>query len=88
MDIWILVGVILHSVGVYGAIKFEAWAVKVATIAHAVPLVLSVVYFNPLVFVVSGGLCLYPHLVLLKEIKEGVMTPYKYEYVSACCVCV
>ncbi|KAL3931022.1 MAG: hypothetical protein SGBAC_011501 [Bacillariaceae sp.] len=88
MDVWVLVGIVLHSVGVYGAIKFKSWAVQVAGIAYALPLVLSIVYFNPAVFVVSGCLCLYPHLVLLKEITEGVMTPYKYEYTNACCVCV
>ncbi|CAJ1965732.1 unnamed protein product, partial [Cylindrotheca closterium] len=56
MDVWILVCIILHSVGVYGAIKFKLWAVQVAAIAYALPLVLSIVYLHPIVFVVSGGL--------------------------------
>jgi len=88
MDVWILVGISLHSFGAYGAIKFKSWAVQVAAIAYTLPMILSIVCFDPLILSLSGCLCLYPHLVLLKEIKEGVMTPYKYEYVSACCVCV
>ena len=35
--------------------------------------------------VVMGGLFLYPHIIMYKEMKEGIMTEYNYHKIAHCC---
>eukprot|EP00980_Cylindrotheca_fusiformis_P016546 scaffold4961_cov80-Cylindrotheca_fusiformis.AAC.2 len=84
----VVVGVscILHAFGVSGALKYNSTHVKVAAVSYGIALVLNLFNFN-LVSIAVGAIFLYPHIVLIKEIKSGVMTPYNYENIQACCVC-
>ena len=84
MSIFLFVSIFLHAVGVYGALKFQKWAITVAAASYGVGVVLHLLGMN-LIHVVISGLFLYPHIVLIQEINQGIMTDYNYENVANCC---
>lgn len=86
MDAFMLISIFLHAFGVHGALKYKTWAIKVAAVAYGIPFTWAVLNFDFVTFIL-GGVFLYPHIVLIKEIETGVMTSYNYENVQACCVC-
>jgi hypothetical protein len=84
IDIFFMFSTVLHAFGVYGALKYEVWAIIVAAVAYGIGFsfaLLSLDFTNMFV----KGLFLYPHLVLIKEIREGIMTDYNYANVKNCC---
>jgi hypothetical protein len=86
LDAIMLISIFLHAFGVHGALKYKTWAIKVAAVAYGIPFTWAVLNFDFVTFIL-GGVFLYPHIVLIKEIETGVMTSYNYENVQACCVC-
>lgn len=85
-EIILLLSTVLHCFGVYGAIYYKSNPIKVAAISYAIPFTYSLFSFN-LTGTLLTGFFLYPHIVLLKEIENGIMTPYNYENIKSCCVC-
>jgi hypothetical protein len=81
-----LISIFLHAFGVHGALKYKTWAIKIAAVAYGIPFTWAVLNFDFMSFILAG-VFLYPHIVLIKEIESGVMTPYNYENVQFCCVC-
>lgn len=86
VDIFFVVSIALHAIGVYGALKYQVWAVMVAAISYGIAFTIALLGFNIMNMFLTG-LFLYPHIVLIKEIKEGIMTDYNYERVRSCCDC-
>ena len=80
--------------GIVGAVNYNKINVLLALIAHVSDLVLACVYFNSFPMWMSVGsvvvdcLFLYPHVVLLKEMQYGIMTPANYENEKQSCCCV
>jgi hypothetical protein len=71
------VALVMHTIGIYGAINYKKWAVLVSAVGYV-----SAMSANNLglVWVI---LFLYPHVVLITEIHNEVMTPYNYERIKA-----
>jgi len=86
VDFFVLLAVAMHATGIYGALKYSPTAIKVAAAAHGITIIVSVFTFDA-IGTIAGGVFLYPHIILIKEIDTGVMTDYNYENIRACCVC-
>ena len=77
--------------GIVGAVNYNTTFVFLALIAHVSDMVLACVFVNSFPFWMSVGyivvdcLFLYPHVVLLKEMQNGIMTPANYENEKQCC---
>jgi hypothetical protein len=63
--------------GIWGALHFNMYFVIAAAIWHAISAVLSLVY-GDLVGAVMAGCFLYPHIVLVQEMRSGIMTEANY----------
>jgi hypothetical protein len=83
-DIFLFVSIFLHACGIYGALKFQSWGVTVAAVSYGVSLLLNLLLFNPIHIIISA-LFFYPHVILIKEMKEGIMTDYNYPNIASCC---
>mmetsp|Transcript_35478 Transcript_35478/g.55240 ORF Transcript_35478/g.55240 Transcript_35478/m.55240 type:complete len:216 (-) Transcript_35478:206-853(-) len=86
IDIFFMFSIVLHGFGVYGALKYEVWAIVVAAVAYGIGLAFAVLGLD-FMNIFMKGMFLYPHLVLIKEIREGIMTDYNYANVKSCCDC-
>ena len=84
LEIIMLCGIIFHSIGLYGAIKFKRWAVTIAALSYALLFITGVFTFNVFPAII-GGLFLYPHVVFLDEMKKGIMTEENYPNVATRC---
>lgn len=82
-----LFSIVFNAAGIHGATKYKQGFVMAALIYHAICLGLNVITFSIIGALVSG-LFLYPHICLVKEMKEGIMTEANYhnEKQSCCCV--
>lgn len=81
------VQMVLSAVGIAGAVLFNKWMVIAAAIAYGIGVAGGLLSLNP------GGLVfnacfLYPHIFLIKEIRDGIMSKENYpnEQQSCCCV--
>jgi hypothetical protein len=83
-DIFLIVSIFLHACGIYGALKYQTWGVAVAAVAYGLTLLIHLVSLN-IIHVIIAGLFFYPHVILIKEMKEGIMTDYNYHNVASCC---
>jgi len=82
---------LLHICGVYGALKFKVWAVKLSAMTLVIiPFVLNAFTTIDIICTTAVNfVCvfvMYPHLILIKEMEAGIMTDYNYEKVRACCL--
>ena len=82
-----LVRLLCNSAGAYGAYKFNIYLVGLSLAAYAMEAIFALIAFS-----VSGLLVAvffaYPHVLLIREIRAGIMTPENYpvEEQSCCCV--
>jgi hypothetical protein len=76
---------VLHAIGIHGAIKYKPFAVAVSAVGN----MLSFAWSLSLDFigVALTFLFLHPHVVLIMEIRSEVMAPYNYGRVKTCCDC-
>jgi len=83
-DAFLVVSMLMHGCGIYGALKFKKWAVATAGSAYAIAFVLHLLggSFLNVILVVALG---YPHYFFMKEINEGIMSDYNYHNVAHCC---
>jgi hypothetical protein len=72
-----LPGIALSSLGLYGANKFELWAMYLATAGFLVATILDGILMNWLGFAVTL-IVLIPHVILTFEMRNGIMTPETY----------
>jgi hypothetical protein len=75
-------------IGVWGALRFRVWMVVVAASWHVLAAFMELIALS-LVGVILFGVFAYPHFVLAKEIRKGIMDPATYkqkEEHSCCCV--
>jgi len=79
------------AIGISGAISYNKNFVVVSLIAHCVKVGISAPSYHqyfPLVTMIIQALFAYPNAVLVKEIKDGIMTPHNYENEKQSCCCV
>ena len=84
LEFFVAISIGLHACGVYGALKFKQWGVMTAAVAYGLALFLNLLAFN-ILDIILAGVFLYPHIYLIKEMKEGIMTDYNYHNVASCC---
>lgn len=84
MDVIFMFSIVLHGFGVYGAIHYQNWAIIVSAVGYGIALFFALIGLD-FANIIIKGLFLYPHLVLIKEINEGIMTDYNYANVKSCC---
>ena len=84
ISLFLFVSIFLHAVGIYGALKFKVWAVAVGATSYGLGVLMHLLLMNFPHFVLSA-LFLYPHIILILEINQGIMTDYNYENVANCC---
>lgn len=85
-DIFQIVFIFMHACGIYGAIKYQAWAVWVSLVAYGLaPFFFKGIYPWPIR--IFQFICIYPHIIFLREVKSGVMADYNYDRVKHCCDC-
>ncbi|KAG7351677.1 hypothetical protein IV203_007725 [Nitzschia inconspicua] len=73
-----LPGLVLSGLGLYGAHKFELWAMYLATAGFLVAVILDGILMNWLGFVVTL-IVLIPHAILTHEMRSGIMTQDTYD---------
>jgi len=83
-DFIALISIGLHLCGIYGALKFKKWGIITAGATHALGVLLGVISLDFMTFVISG-VCLYPHIIMYKEMREGIMTELNYHKIARCC---
>jgi len=84
LDFMLLLGIGFAACGIYGALKFKKWGIITAGSAYALGLVIGVLSLDFGTLLVSGFM-LYPHLIMYKEMKEGIMTELNYHKIAHCC---
>jgi hypothetical protein len=72
-----LPGLVLSGLGLYGALKYELWAVILASAGFVVSFVVDAILMQWLVLPILA-IVIYPHVVLGYEIKTGIMTEENY----------
>jgi hypothetical protein len=79
-------GMICSAFGIYGATRFNQWAVMVAGSWYVGELVRGLVYLD-FGSVIMSGFFAYPHVVFWQELRKGVMNPMTYPQEAQCCSC-
>jgi hypothetical protein len=83
----ITLAVVAYGLGIYGALIFMPWMVLVSLLSYTVLFVMSAIQ-GDIWTLCFAGFFAYPHVVFLKELKEGIMSldNYDNEIQSCCCV--
>jgi hypothetical protein len=77
-------GLVCMTSGILGALKFNWPAVSVAFVYQGLTFILTCVILNGIGIIWT--LCFtYPHLVLISEIRHGIMTEERYQIEKYCC---
>lgn len=72
-----LPGLVLSGVGLYGAITFELWAMYLACAGFLVALLMDCIMLA-FVGIVATLIVFVPHVLLMMEIRNGVLTKDNY----------
>lgn len=72
-----LPGLLLSGIGLYGAINFELWAMYLACAGFFVAFLMDCIMMS-LVGIVVTLIVLVPHVLLMIEIRNGVLTKDNY----------
>jgi hypothetical protein len=77
----------LYAIGIWGAISLSLWQLYLVSFMYSLTFVLNLLAFNLPAVLFAGGFA-YPHFILIREIKAGIMTRANYynEEQSCCCV--
>lgn len=81
-----VVGAIASGVAIYGAAKYHQIAVVVGAVWYVIDFVRSLVFFDIGSAIMAGCFC-YPHVILYKEIRNGIMSEETYPNERHCCEC-
>jgi hypothetical protein len=84
--LYVLIRMIVEGLGIYGASTYGLWTVGVSLAGYAVDILISVKRFDGY-FLLWAAFCAYPHVVLIYEMRKGIMTAQTYpsEEYSGCC---
>lgn len=79
--------ILCYAIGIWGAVSFSLWQVYVALGMYMIDTIVNVLVLK-FVSVLVAGFFAYPHVYLVQEIKNGIMTKENYysEEQSCCCV--
>jgi hypothetical protein len=55
-----------------------------AAVSYSISCLLGLISLN-FVHVTIAGFFLYPHIIMIKEMQEGIMTEDNYSSVATCC---
>jgi len=83
----LLLSIVMHGCGMYGAIYFKPWGIILAGAAYAFDIVVAlsgncITCNTTLIF---SGCFLYPHLMFVYEMNKGIMNDYNYHQIAFCC---
>lgn len=73
----LLICTIFSAVGIVGALNYNGWLVAIASISFLLDLAYGVATLNT-TMIFLGILLLFPHVMLIREIVAGTMTPETY----------
>lgn len=81
------VRMVLNAMGIYGAVKYKVWAVGASLVGYIAQGIWALITFDVTTLVVSS-LFAYPHVYLIMEMRNGIMSEdtYEQEKFSCCCV--
>ena len=85
VSILLIASMTMHGCGIYGAFQFELWGVITATVSYGISLLLGLISLN-FIHVLVAGFFLYPHIIMIKEMQDGIMTESNYDE-GVCCCC-
>ena len=79
--------ILLCLAGIVGAVKFNQVAVGLAMVGYLFDAMMALIRFD-LIGLVIAGFFTYPHVLFIKEVRDGLMTKENYpnEKQSCCCV--
>jgi hypothetical protein len=79
------ISILFYSLGIHGARKFNMNMVVTALVFHMIDAIISLFTLN-IAGVFFSALFVYPHVMLFREIKQGVMTEGNYpSQKKTCC---
>ena len=70
-----VIGIICNALGLYGALKFKKAFVMVAAVWFVVEGILGLILFMDWISAVVSLCFLYPHIILFRELRSGIMSP-------------
>jgi hypothetical protein len=82
-----LPAVILSGFGITGAVKFNYWMIVLVGFYYGIMALLNMIILD-ISAVAKGFLFCYPHVMLAKEIDEGIMSEENYPNAKHSCCCV
>jgi hypothetical protein len=72
-----LVQIVLHGLGVQGAIVYKKWMVYCALCSYALNFIVNIINFNIFGLVISATLA-YPHVFFIREIDQNIMSKFRF----------
>lgn len=79
-------GIFCNACGIFGARRFNQWAIIVAGLWYVIEFVRSLVYLD-LGGAIMSGFFAYPHVIFWQEMRKGIMAPATYPHEEQCCNC-
>lgn len=79
--------IVCFAIGISGALSYNKNFVVVSLIAYCVKFGMAALQHS-LIAMIAQMLFAYPNAFLVKEIKDGIMTPHNYENEKQSCCCV
>ena len=77
--------IVFSAFGAVGAVQLDPCRIRTALVGYAIGMIMALSNRSVLMVLVDA-LMMYPHLALLEEIREGIMTPATYPAENFCCV--
>jgi hypothetical protein len=71
----IIVQIVLHCIGIQGAIAYKQWMVFCSLASHVVNFAVNIIGFNILGLVLNVGFA-YPHIFFIYEMKQNIMSKF------------
>jgi hypothetical protein len=71
----IIVQIVLHCIGIQGAIVYKQWMVYCSLASHVVNFVINIIGFNILGLVLNVSFA-YPHIFFIYEINQNIMSKF------------
>lgn len=71
----IIVQIVLHCIGVQGAIAYKKWMVYCALGSYALNFVVNIFQFNPFGLALNVGFA-YPHFYFIHEMNQNIMSEW------------
>jgi Ni,Fe-hydrogenase I cytochrome b subunit len=81
------VKLVLNAAGIYGATTYTLWAVAASAAGFALEVLMSLIHFDIGSLLMAGGF-LYPHVYLIMEMRNGILSKETYEQEKFSCCCV